>query len=73
MMATGVARPSAQGQLITRTATLAVSACVMLPPAASHTINVTAAIPSTTGTKTPATLSARRAMGAFVALASSTS
>ena len=73
MMATGVARPSAHGQLMTTTATPAVSASLTVPPAMSQTMNVTAAMPSTTGTNTPATLSARRAMGAFVAFASSTS
>ena len=73
MMATGVARPSAHGQLMTTTATAAVRASFTSPPVAtSHTANVTAAMTSTAGTKTVATLSAMRAMGALVALASST-
>ena len=73
MIATGVARPRAHGQLMTTTATAEVSASFTLPPVAmSHTTKVTAAMASTTGTNTPATLSARRAMGALVALASST-
>ncbi len=73
MMATGVASPKAQGQEITTTATAAVSASLMLVVASIHTTKVSAAITSTAGTKTPATLSARRAIGALVALASSTS
>ena len=72
MMATGVARPSAQGQLMTSTATPAVMASVTLPVSASHTQKVATAMAMTTGTNTPATLSARRAMGGLVALASST-
>ena len=73
IMATGVARPSAHGQLITSTATAEVSASLMLPVSAIHATKVTAEITNTTGTNTPATLSAMRAMGALVALASSTS
>ena len=73
MIATGVARPRAHGQLMTTTATAEVRASFTLPPVAmSHATKVTAAMASTTGTNTPATLSARRAMGALVALASST-
>ena len=72
-MATGVARPSAHGQLITSTATAEVSASLMLPVSTIHATKVTAEITNTTGTNTPATLSAMRAMGALVALASSTS
>ena len=41
-------------------------------PAKSHTIVVTTAMPMTTGTNTPDTLSATFAMGAFVAAASLT-
>jgi len=48
-------------------------ASVTLPVTTSHTANVTSAMPMTAGTNTPATLSARRAMGGLVALASSTS
>ena len=73
IIATGVARPRAQGQEITRT--------VMAQERANsnvawsikyHTTNVTAAIPITTGTKIPAILSAVCAIGALEALASST-
>ena len=73
IMASGVASPSAHGQLMTTTATAEVSASLGLPVRASHATKVIAAMPRTTGTNTPATLSARRAMGALVALASSTS
>ena len=73
IMATGVASPSAHGQLITNTATAEVSASFTLPVSAIHATKVTADIANTTGTNTPATLSAMRAMGALVALASSTS
>ena len=73
MMASGVASPSAHGQLMTTTATAEVSASLGLPVKESHATKVIAAMPRTTGTNTPATLSARRAMGALVALASSTS
>ena len=65
IMATGVARPSAHGQLITSTATAEVSASLMLPVSAIHTTKVAAEITNTTGTNTPATLSASRAMGAW--------
>lgn len=73
IMATGVARPNAHGQLITSTATAEVSASFMLPVSAIHAAKVTAEITNTTGTNTPATLSAMRAIDALVALASSTS
>ncbi len=73
MMATGVARPRAQGQEMTSTATAEVRACSTLWPVASQTTAVTMAIPMTTGTNTPATLSASLAMGAFEEAASSTS
>ena len=73
MMATGVARPSAHGQLMTSTATALVMASLTLAVSASQTAKTTVATQMTTGTNTPATLSARRAMGALVALASSTS
>ena len=73
MMATGVARPKAQGQEITSTATAEVSAWPMLWPVTSQTMAVMREMPMTTGTKTPATLSANRAMGALDPAASSTS
>ena len=51
IMATGVARPSAHGQLITSTATAEVSASLMLPVSAIHTTKVAAEITNTTGHK----------------------
>ncbi len=72
MIATGVARPSAQGQLITSTEMPLARANPMLSPANSQTIMVTTAIAITAGTNTPDTLSATFAMGAFVAAASLT-
>ena len=74
MMAVGVARPSAQGQEITRTATACERATAKLPGATktNHAANVTNAIPMTTGTKMPAMLSARRSIGALELVASST-
>ena len=72
MIATGVASPSAHGQLITSTAIPLASANPMLCPARSHTMTVTAATAMTTGTNTPDTLSATFAIGAFVAAASLT-
>ena len=73
MMAVGVARPSAQGQEITSTAMACFSAAGTPPPMASHTMNVTSAMPITTGTNTPLTRSASREMGAFELAAASTS
>ena len=73
MMATGVASPRAQGQEITSTDTPAVRARPTSPPVAiSHTTAVPRATAMTAGTKIPATLSARRAMGALEEDASST-
>ena len=72
MMATGVARPKAQGQEITSTEMALDRANSKPMPAMSHTMAVTMATAITTGTNTPLTLSASRAMGAFVAPASST-
>ena len=71
MMATGVARPKAQGQLMTKTAIPRAAASPTGAPKASHTAAVMAARAMTTGTKTPDTRSAILAMGAFVAAASS--
>ena len=53
MIAVGVASPSAQGQATISTAIAAVSACVSRGsgPTTSHPTNVSAAIPSTAGTK----------------------
>ncbi len=72
MIATGVASPSAQGQLITRTEMALASANPALSPAASQTMPVSSAMPITAGTNTPDTLSATLAIGAFVAAASLT-
>ena len=72
IIATGVASPSAQGQEITRTLMAQDRANSTPAPQASHTIAVTSAIAMTTGTNTPAILSAILAMGALLALASST-
>ena len=71
-MATGVARPSAQGQLMTRTEMPRARAKLKLWPKNSHTAVVITAMVMTVGTKTPATLSAILAMGALVAAASPT-
>ena len=72
MMATGVASPSAHGQLITNTAIPYDRASpkglpAIIQPATTHT-----ATAITAGTNTPQTLSAIFAMGAFVAEASLT-
>ena len=72
MIATGVARPRAQGQLITSTEMARARAKPMVSPTSSHTIRVTMAMPMTAGTNTPDTRSAIFAMGALVAAASLT-
>ena len=72
MIATGVASPSAQGQLITSTEIPLASANPTVCPAKSHTIIVITAIVITAGTKMPETLSAIFAIGALVAAASET-
>ena len=72
MMATGVASPSAQGQLMTSTEIALARAKPTVCPARSHTISVTMAMAITAGTNTPDTRSATLAMGAFVAAASLT-
>ena len=71
MMAAGVANPSAHGQAMTSTETALINASSKLPNIAQFPNNTTSAMPTTTGTKTPATLSAKRAMSAFVPCASS--
>ncbi len=75
MMAVGVASPMAHGQAITSTATALLSACRSAGsgPSSHQPANVSAAMPSTTGTKTAATRSARRWIGAREPWASSTS
>ena len=72
MIATGVASPSAHGHEITSTEIARVSAKLGVSPTSSQMIAVTSAIPITTGTNTPATLSASLAIGALEAPASST-
>ena len=72
IIATGVASPSEHGHDITSTAIARLSANEKSYPSTSHTINVTKAIPITTGTNTPATLSAILAIGALDDEASST-
>ena len=65
MIATGVASPSAQGQLMTSTLMPRASANGKVKPSSSQMIIVTAAMPMTAGTKMPATLSAVRAQRGF--------
>ena len=72
IIATGVASPSAHGQLITSTEMPLASAKPAVCPAIIHAPKVIAAITITAGTNIPATLSAAFAMGAFVAAASLT-
>ena len=72
IIATGVANPNAQGQLITKTEIPLAKANPTVCPSRSHTMIVTTAIEITAGTKTPDTLSATFAIGAFVAAASLT-
>src|SRR6266850_1882969 len=75
MIAVGVARPIAHGQAMTSTATAFVSAWSAegAGPSSHQPRNVSAAMTSTTGTKTAATRSASRWMGAREPWASSTS
>ena len=73
IIAAGVARPRAQGQDITRTATAILSAKEKSPFIISHTKRVIKAIPSTAGTNTPLILSASLEIGALEPAASSTS
>ena len=71
-MATGVARPRAQGQEITSTEMPLARAKPTVCPRRSQTRVVATAMEMTAGTKTPETLSAILAMGALVAAASLT-
>ena len=70
MMAAGVAKPSAQGQATTSTATACTRALVALPVNSHVAIKVSAAMDKTVGTNTAAALSASRAMGALLPCAS---
>ena len=72
IIATGVASPSAQGQLITSTEMPRARAKPIFWPAKSHTNIVITEMAITAGTKTPDTLSAILAIGALVAAASLT-
>ncbi|MNS68939.1 hypothetical protein D3C72_1022400 [compost metagenome] len=72
MIAVGVARPSAQGQAITSTATALISAVSIGAPYSHQPIRVARAISSTVGTNTWLTLSTSFWIGAFAAWASST-
>ena len=73
MMAVGVARPSAQGQAMTSTATAFSSPACHCPASRPQPSSVSKASPMTTGTKTALTWSTRRWIGAFLAWADSTS
>ena len=74
MMATGVARPRAQGQEITSTAMPTERQnCTLWPPTKAHSSAAASAMDITTGTNTPLILSARREMGALLEDASSIS
>ena len=72
MMAAGVASPSAQGQAITITATLWISATSKPAPTQPQAKPVIRAMPNTTGTNTAAIWSTKRWIGALAAWASST-
>ncbi|MCY1519778.1 hypothetical protein D9M68_545400 [compost metagenome] len=72
MIAVGVARPRAQGQAITSTATALISAVSTPAPASSQPARVSRAMPTTTGTKTLLTRSTSFWIGALAAWASST-
>ena len=74
MIDMGVARPRAQGQAMIRTATALTTAWASLGsgPSDIQTTKVTTETSSTTGTKMPATLSARPWMGARLRWASAT-
>ena len=71
--AVGVARPSAHGHAMMRTATAAVNDACTSPVRSSHASSVSMAITRTAGTKTAETRSARRCTGALPACASTTS
>ena len=72
IIATGVASPSAHGQLMTNTEIALAIANPKVCPTSIQMKNVTIAMVITTGTNTPDTLSAIFAIGAFVAAASLT-
>ena len=72
IIATGVARPSAQGHDMTSTEMPRASAKLIPRPAISQPMATIAAMMMTAGTNTPETLSAILAIGALVAAASET-
>src|SRR6202140_2093036 len=74
MIDIGVARPSAQGQAMIRTATAATRAWGNAGdgPQASHATNAATATMITAGTNQPATLSASRWIGAWLRCAAAT-
>ena len=72
MIAVGVARPSAQGQAITSTATAFTRAFVKSPVKIHQPAKATSAMAVTTGTKMAEIRSARRCTGAFEPCACST-
>ena len=72
-VATGAARPRAQGQAAMRTATARLSAVAVVSPARIHPAAVARARRRTSGVKRAAILSARRWKGGGFCLASSTS
>ena len=73
IVAIGVARPSAQGQAMIRTATAASMAWAVSPANSDQPMKVTIEIPITVGTNTAETRSARRCMSDLPDWASSTS
>jgi len=70
--AVGVAKPMAQGQAMTNTATAERMACgrAALPPISHHIIKVIRAMAATAGTKIRAALSTMRCTGALLPCAS---
>ena len=72
MMETGVARPNAQGQLMTNTEMALAVANPRFLPASSQPAQVRSAVKNTTGTKVAATRSAVLDRGALVVAASET-
>ena len=72
IMAVGVAKPNAHGQEITSTETAISSANSQEYPHSIQTMAAMIAMLMTVGTKIPLTLSAKRATGALVEVASST-
>ena len=72
MIAVGVARPNAHGQLITSTLMPWFTAAAKSPVIAHHSAKVASAMAITAGTKMALMRSAKRSMGALDEVASST-